>query len=236
VNGALRTEEALIFNWAQHRPRKRSIATFLAISLLAHAFCFYAFQIVYPPSVALLPPAARVHLISPATENGRAVLRWIEAEDPALTVTTVRPPDSKTYALPRVEHVPSYAGWVPALKEIPAIAPDLDIPSAAPPGPVVIPRTFVPPPYRLQKSAVTVSEELQEFGELGAPRASFSTSLLDAPNNVRFRIGVNRFGQIRYCLPLGTSGDAALDEQARAFIVQSRFARQPGEKDEDVWG
>src|SRR5207237_904026 len=87
--------EPLLFRWDSPRGEKLAIAIFLALSLAAHAFCFYIFQIVYPPTVALIPPPARVALITPASEEGRTLLRWIDAEDPALAFTTRRPQETK---------------------------------------------------------------------------------------------------------------------------------------------
>src|SRR5204862_380042 len=83
----------------------------------------FILQVVSPPSLALLPPPARVSSITSATEEGRTLLRWIDAEDPALAFTTQRPPQAKLRALPRVAHLPSYVAVESALKEIPP--PDL---------------------------------------------------------------------------------------------------------------
>jgi hypothetical protein len=57
--------EPLIFSWDSPQGRKITIAIFLALSVVGHALCFYIFQIVYPPTVALLPPPARLTLITP---------------------------------------------------------------------------------------------------------------------------------------------------------------------------
>ena len=99
--------EPLLFSWDSPRRRRAAFLGFLALSLFAHAVCFYIFQVVYPPTVTLLPPPARVALITPASEEGRTLLRWIDAEDPAVAFTTHRPPEARLRALPKVEHVPS---------------------------------------------------------------------------------------------------------------------------------
>src|SRR6516164_5083511 len=117
--------EPLIFSWDSPRGEKLAITIFLATSVLAHALCFYIFQIVYPPTVALLPPPARVSLITPDSEEGRTLLRWIDAEDPALAFTTRRPPDATLRSLPKTEHVPSYSSIEPTLKDVPSLQRDL---------------------------------------------------------------------------------------------------------------
>ena len=113
---------------------KAAFLAFLALSLLAHAVCFYIFQVVYPPTVTLLPPPARVALITPASEEGRTLLRWIDAEDPAVAFTTHRPPEARLRALPKVEHVPSYHAMEPTLKELPPFEIDSRAPDSQPPG------------------------------------------------------------------------------------------------------
>ena len=42
--------EPLLFSWDSPRRRQAAFLAFLAISLLAHAVCFYIFQVVYPPA------------------------------------------------------------------------------------------------------------------------------------------------------------------------------------------
>src|SRR6266481_7185852 len=137
--------EPLLFNWDSPRGRKLAITVFLALSFVAHAACFYIFQIVYPPTMALLPPPARLTLITPDSEEGRTLLRWVEAEDPALASRTQRPTEARAYILPKVEHAPSYVASEPVLKEPPPLVVDLRLPSSQPPGaaPMARPRVAV---------------------------------------------------------------------------------------------
>src|SRR5580704_14943328 len=53
-------------------------------SLLAHAATFFLFQVVYPQRVTIPQPAPQVSLLTPSSAENMALLRWIEAEDPAL--------------------------------------------------------------------------------------------------------------------------------------------------------
>jgi hypothetical protein len=82
----------LVFGWEKPGSGKWTLTGFLFASLAVHAFGFYLFQIVYPPAVALLPPPGRVSLIAPNSDEERQLLRWIEAEDPALASTGGPPP------------------------------------------------------------------------------------------------------------------------------------------------
>ncbi len=213
----------LLFNWEGPRRRKLAIAGFVAGSVLAHAGCFYLFQIIYPPTIALLPAPARVTLLTPSSEEGRTLLRWVEAEDPALASSTQRSPEAKNYTLPKVEHVPSYVGHIPALQEPPPLTADLSIPSAHPLGAVSLPQPKRAQPVQPAPTSILFSKEIEDLGPPQSPSIKFSGSTGEPPEAARFRIAVSRSGEIVYCFPLNSSGDRALDEQAREYLVLSRF-------------
>jgi len=215
--------EPLIFSWESPRGEKLAITLFLALSVAAHALCFYVFQIVYPPTVALLPPPARVTLITPASEEGRTLLRWIDSEDPALAFTTRRPPEAKLHGLPKAEHVPSYSTLEPMLKDIPPLQRDLRIPSCHPPGLVRLVRQETDGTIGVFRTSVSFSKEFDVFGVPIPPEANFAASNEETPQTIRFRVGVNKLGEVRYCFAFNSSGDPALDEQARLYVARCRF-------------
>jgi hypothetical protein len=236
VSGA--AEPSLLFRWDAPRSRSLAIAGFLGASVLLHGFCFYLFQVVYAPAVALLPPPARVNLITPTSEEGQTLLRWVDAEDPALASATLRPPEARQRALPKVQHIPSYVTAAAPLKHLPPLVPDTRAPSAHPPGPVPTSPRAPAPEIGVVPTRVSFSEELESFGAATLPAAQFTASNHESPEALRFRIAVNGRGEVRYCFPLNSSGDALLDGQARQQIVLGRFAtRAPGaESDADSLG
>jgi hypothetical protein len=216
--------EPLLFSWDSPRQQKAVLAIFLVLSLVAHVLCFYVFQVVYPTPVGLLPPPARVTFIVPESEEGRTLLRWIDAEDPALAFTTQPPPGAKLGGLPKTEHVPSYSALNPILKEIPALEPDLRIPSSRPAAAVQALSRKSASAVRAGRTYISFSTELDQFGVPSVPRSHFAASNEETPETLRFRVGVNDFGEIRYCFPINSSGDPALDEQGRLQLVRSRFS------------
>jgi outer membrane biosynthesis protein TonB len=216
-----------------------ALAGFLAGSFLLHALCFYAFQIIYPPAVALLPPPGRITVIAPNTEEGRVLLRWLEAEDPALASTTQPPADGKSLTMPTIQHAPSYLTRQPALKEMPPLPPDPAVPSAQPPAPVGPPPSLPQGAATITPTTVHLSAELETLGALQSPKMKFTASGHELAQAAQFRIAVDVNGTVRYCFIERSSGDATLDDQARKYLTLSRFSpRNPASeaRKDLVWG
>lgn len=219
-----------VFDWSPPRRRKLSLFSFIAASVALHALCFYLFQIIYPPTVALLPPPARINVITADSEEGRVLLRWIESEDPALSSTTQRPPDSASLPLPVAAHVPSYANWQPVLRELPPLQPDLRIPSAQPPAPVQLPASAQPAAQPTTPSTLRFDSEVDRFTAPTVPPLQFTASRRESPQAAEFRVAIDHNGVVRHCFLQSSSGDPALDEQARRTIVLCRFGQLHGAK------
>ncbi len=238
IPGTRAADYASIFDWSIGRRRKVSILSFLAGSVALHALCFYLFQIVYPVTVALAPPPARVHLITPDSEQGRALLRWIEAEDPALSSTTQRPVDSLASLPPEPAHVPSYLRTQPALKKLPTLQPDLSIPSADPPGPVRLPQNARPAVASPVATRIQFAADALTRGQPQYPPFQFSASVPETPAASQFRIAINVLGAVQYCFLEESSGDRVLDEQARQALLLCRFPAVPtaaSAKNQSLW-
>jgi hypothetical protein len=218
----MNTAGDLVFGWEKPGRGKWTLSGFLLCSLAVHALGFYLFQIVYPPAVALLPPPGRVSLIAPNSDEGRQLLRWIEAEDPALASTTLPAPDAKGLVMPTIQHAPSYLGRQPALKDLPPAPPAVRIPSAHPPAPVEKP---VAATQLVTKPVATIIRFSPQFVSLISPQTpelKFTAVTREQPEPAQFVIAVNDKGEVRHCFLKSSSGDAALDEQARKYIAASR--------------
>jgi hypothetical protein len=224
-----------IFNWNPPRRRSLVLAGFVLLSLGIHVAAFYVFQIVYPQTVSLLPTPRRVSLMTASSEQTATLLRWIDAEDPALASTT-RKPAFMRREMGKVEHVPSYFAREAALKEPPPLTVDLAIPSTQPPGPVPMARPAAVPSAGMQPTQLTFSTELQQLGAAQFVPANFKTSSKETPQNAQFRIAVDPKGAVVYCFPLASSGDAVLDELAREHLALTRFAARPADSETLVWG
>lgn len=213
----------LVFGWERPGRGKWTLTGFLFASLFLHAFGFYLFQIVYPPAVALLPPPGRVSLIAADTDEGRQLLGWLEAEDPALASTTQPAPDARALVLPTIQHAPSYLARQPALKDLPPAPAALRIPSAHPPAPVEKPSASALITTKPVATAIRFSPGLDSLIAPQTPELKFSASSRESPEPARFLIAVNEKGEVRHCFLQSSSGDAALDEQARKYLALTRF-------------
>ncbi len=212
----------LLFRWERPRRRHVAIAGFLLASVALHALCFYLFQVVYPPAISLLPPPAQVSVIAPISDEARTFLNWLDAEDPALASQTQRSADARAFQLPRLAHVPSYLSVPPKLKELPPQRVSPAAPSAMPPAPVPVPPAANPAPPVQVPTVLIFSKELVEL-PVTHPELKFRASSRDAPESARFRVAVDSLGAVRFSFLEHSSGDAALDEQARHYLVLSRF-------------
>ncbi|HEX8679729.1 MAG TPA: hypothetical protein VF683_07205 [Chthoniobacterales bacterium] len=210
-----------VFDWTPPRNRKGLLAAFIGGSALLHALCFYIFQVIYPPTVSLLPPPARINMITPESEDGRVLLRWIEAEDPALSSTTQRPANASALQLPQPTYSASFDGRRPALRELPPYQPDLSVPSARPPGSVPLARPSATPQPVSVPTRVSFAENV--VGAPQGPPLQFTASRSEPPQPAQFRIAIGAPGDVRHCFLEASSEDPALDEQARNYLLRCRF-------------
>ncbi len=213
---------SLLFRWERPRRRRFAIIGFLLASAALHALCFYLFQVVYPPAISLLPPPAQISVIAPTSREARTFLNWLNAEDPALASQTQRSADARAFQLPKLAHVPSYLSVPPMLKELPSPRVVRHVPAAMPPAPV--PDAPAPKPIApvVAPTVLYFSDPLRDL-VVAHPDLKFRASSREAPQSARFRLAVDSLGVVRYTFLEQSSGDAALDAQARHDLALSRF-------------
>ena len=225
---------SLLFRWERPRQRRFAIAGFLLASAGLHALCFYLFQVVYPPAISLLPPPAQVSVIAPTSNEARSFLNWLNAEDPALASQTQRPADARAFQLPKIAHVPSYLAVPPALKELPPRRVVPLAPAAMPPAPVPDAPEAKSVPAVVAPTALYFSDPLRDL-TVAHPDLKFRVTSREAPEGARFRLAVDSSGAVRYTFLEQSSGDAALDAQAREVLAQSRFQMGARATQDLVW-
>jgi len=70
---------------------------------------------------------------------------------------------------------------------------------------------------------IRFSPELDSLIAPQVPELKFNATSRESPETARFLVAVNEKGEVRYCFLQASSGNAALDEQARKYLALTRF-------------
>ncbi len=223
----------LLFGWYRPRGTFSWLPAFLVLSGLAHAGTFFLFRVVYPEHATLPAPSPKVAVLSEDNPAHAHLLRWIEAEDPALTATAF--PQDPPHLL-RTQYTPSYAEIrTPArpLSERPepfeeiAIRSSLALIRGGNNRPAVDPPEKTTVPTRLRFSAELARLPLKES-------APFTPAPCEAAlEPARFLIGVSAQGEVRHVFAQKSCGSPKLDLQAMAHLKSLSFGAQDAEL---LWG
>jgi hypothetical protein len=104
---------------------------------------------------------------------------------------------------------------------------------------VPLPRPSPPPPGGITQTSITFAADGTALGAAQIPPLQFTASSKEPPQAAEFRVAISPRGDVRHCLVQVSSGDRALDEQARRYLLLCRFPeiknRQPSHEGELVW-
>jgi hypothetical protein len=194
-------------------------------SFLAHAGTFFLFQVVYPQRVTIPHPAPRVSLLTPSSPENVALLRWIEAEDPAL-VANDRP--TAPPGLVDVHYRPSFAAPRTAPLGAPTeqsqgvhFPPAVDRLSAANSAAHTSGEAATPRPVA---TTIVYSSALSGRPIVKNPPLHFSTLAKTAADFASVLVGITDQGEVRFTVLQHSSGDPMLDDFAQAHLRQIVFA------------
>ncbi len=207
-----------------HLARRSSLVLpgFLLFSAFVHVVMFSLFQIAYPQRVTIPPPGPQVALLTGATAEGEALLRWVAAEDPALVAAPAPalPPD-----LLVVPYEPSFAtvrtppralAPTPEVVRYPAARHPLAIIESVEPAELPPALVLAPSETRIRFSGALAQRRVAEVPPV---RAQHRMPLEPA----QFLIGVGDTGDVRFSFVERSSGDAAADTTAAAALARVRF-------------
>lgn len=212
----------LVFRWPE-RTSSLLLPLLFIISVAIHGVALYIFQVQYPPTVVSAPPPAQVMLLTGDTPQGAALLKWVEARDPATAARGMSPPPP---AIQEIRYEPSYATvQVQPLEPEPAAEP-MTLPSAHTLLDWTCQREALPipePPKRVV-SSLRFSEKLRARD--AAPGAPLNLAVRSGVNLHRavFLTAVSGRGEVRYCFLQEQSGDAAMDAEAERLLRDHPFA------------
>ena len=224
----------LLFAWEKPLRFRWAFFGLLMLSAAVHAATFFLFQIAYPPRVTIPPPAPEVSLLLPTSPENRALLRRIEAEDPALlaAVASTRPP-----GLLEPKYRASYETVRTQPRTVAEESPVVRFPS--PKDPLAIIRsgaqsnqlsTAAPPPA---PTRVTFSPALAGRAPKTECAWSFDARATAPLESATYLIGVTDRGEVRFVFLQHSSGESALDAQIAAQLPKLVF--QPAET-RIAWG
>lgn len=217
----------LLFRWQKARGVLSWLPLFLLISILAHAGTFFVFQVVYPQRATLPPQPPQVTVLSDTPENA-SLLRWIEAEDPALVAAPPRlqPPKLVT---------PTYRPSFEVIRTAPRMAAEKAplVPPAPARDPISIIRSSTSSapasaqPRQPQPTRIHFSGALAKRSTRAAEEAALTKSATPL-DPATFLIGVTDRGEVRFHFLQKSSGDSAVDASAAEHLAQLSFDAAPG--------
>ena len=214
----------LVFAWEKRLRFRWAFFGLLTLSATVHAATFFLFQIAYPPRVSIPPPAPEVSLLLPTSPENRALLRRIEAEDPALlaAVASTPPPailDPKYQAsYETVRTQPRTVAEEQAVVRFPSPKDPLAIIRSGPQTAQLA--SAAPPPV---PTRVTFSPVLATRAPQTEPTWNFEPRTTTPLESATYLIGVTDRGEVRYVFLQHSSGDSALDAQAAAQLPRLDF-------------
>lgn len=215
----------LTFAWDAPRKWSGVLPGFIALSLAAHALTFFLFQIEYPARVTISAPAPSVSLLDPQRAEHQALLRLIEAEDPApaATAQSTVPPH-----LLEVPYRPSYAAPRTLPQMIPEPPPAVQFPPARDPLAVIrsgSPAPAPPAPHFMPTATRLLASEALAGRSLVRPFiVSLQTPATEPLLPARFLIGVTAKGEVRFSFLQTSSGDPRADAAAATALDRATFA------------
>ena len=216
-----------VFNFSTPEDRGFPYVLFLCVlgSFLAHAGTFFLFQVVYPQRVTIPQPAPRVSLLTPSSPENIALLRWIEAEDPALVGNDnpVAPPGlvdvhyRPSFASPRTAPLGAPAEQVKGVKFPPAVD-HLSVTNRPASG-----GSELPGKLPVLPTSITYSGALAGRPVAKNPPVAFQYHATAPADSTTALLGVTDQGEVRFVVLQHSSGDPALDEQALAHLQEINF-------------
>jgi hypothetical protein len=221
----IEADSGLTFSWAGRERFSLLLFACVFFSILAHATTFFLFQVVYPQRVTIPPPESKVTFLTGATPEGEALLRWIDAEDPALVASAVG--QAPTWLL-EVPYIPSYATVRTLPPTTVEAAPTVQFPPAKPPLDIIRSADRKPAlPVAVQQKAPTAihfSGSLATRAPSSPPPLELSVRSPTPLQTASLLIGVNEAGEVRYHFVQQSSGNPAMDTQAGEYLSRLPFA------------
>lgn len=218
-------DPVVAFAWPQRERFPLVLFGCVFLSAVAHLATFFVFQVIYPQRVTIPPPPPQVELLTASSPENEALLRWIDAEDPALVANAhaVLPPN-----LLDVPYRPSYEqsrltpkGSVeaPVVVQFPPARSAFAVIRSVTPKAEPAARAAVATP-----SGVTFSSPLRDRMPTQPAAFTWRNRASEPAEPFRALIGVTDRGEVRFAIPQQSSGQPSLDAEALAHLEKLTFS------------
>jgi hypothetical protein len=217
-----RADRGLIFAWDRLRRIPIILPGFLLISFVGHIGAFFLFRVVYPPQASLPMPPPTITVLDPSRPDHQALLRWVDAEDPA-------PATARTDLTDRLLEVPYRASYQTS-RTTPLTLPEevtgVKYPPARDPLAVIRsveakPSTTSPIPASTPTRVVFSDNIANRVRHIGA--FAIKSRSTEPVETASFLIGVTDRGEVRYVIPQSSSGNTRLDAEAAQALGAMRL-------------
>jgi hypothetical protein len=226
-------EKPTTFDWSGRHRSSWTLALLIFGSLLVHSSAFFLIQIRTPERNVIPETAQPIQLLTPyapdgsPSEENAAVLRWLEAEDPAVVarVATVEPA-----GLLDVPFRPSFAVSRTRPRDVPQEPSTIQYPPARDSMQFILHADARPAP---EVAATTGTKTKVFFAGAVKARAPVdleikpSTTSGESLSSVELLIGIAASGTVKFCLV--QSGSGAREMDAEAVRLVSNIKLQPSE-------
>lgn len=231
-----------MYPWPSRRKSARHFAGLICAMLVLHLSVFLLFRAATPaikPPPRTAPPVQLLTSLGPdgqTSEKHQSLLRWIQAEDPALVG---RIPNVDLSTSIEVPYKPSFAIMRTAPLGIPPEPATVQFPPARDAMSIILsaePRRKAPREIlRPQSTRVHLSTVLAERAPTSIAFKP-ATQVRHLIEPAAFLVGVTAEGETRFVFSQGaqTGTVPALDREAAQFVASLRFAPRSGTQ--IVWG
>lgn len=220
----------LLFEWPIRRAPRLALPFFILMAMFMQAGVIFLFSIRYGVPAGRLPESPRFYFIPSGSEAANRLAPWLEANDPSIfspsraTAAAVPAPPPLRYR-PSYEEPPPPPRPLPPEKERTLEPPELPLVGEASRGirskPAAIPvlqsgKTTVQWMDGLSNRSPSEPESAPQVGFTGAVEPS------------SYQVGVASDGEILCCVLTASSGDPAIDDSGRSWILSRKFPPEKG--------
>jgi len=234
---------SLLFRWKKPKLWDWRVPFCVMVAVFGHAFAFYVFKVVYPPSDRIVPRSNPVSILHEDNPDARKLLSQLE--DRGFSVWPGEGTEIEEWS-PAREHIsfqPSFSGYEIALRKTDPPRWQLNQRSTDPaeilvfPSPEVLPEPENTPEPAVEESPgrFMIATELETELGFEVDEAALSDALNTPTGRLRAYISIDEQGRIRNWAGLERSDEATRNIDPFTLGHALRFEPRPGAELQWCW-